>query len=137
MCCVMPPASRHDINADDAVQQRGLSVVDVAQERDDRRSSDQIGRIVFHLLEFGQQRIFERFRLLEIDVQIQFGCHQFRRFIIQFGINRDHHAHAHQRTLDLSRGHARGLGQATNCARKFDSDTPFSRSCCVGATLSL
>ena len=43
MCWVMPPASPGgDLGLADRVQQRGLAVVDVAHDRDDRRALDEV-----------------------------------------------------------------------------------------------
>ena len=48
----------HHVDADDPIEQRRLAVVDVAQERDDRRTLDQICRIFFLRLELREHLIF-------------------------------------------------------------------------------
>ena len=68
----------HHVDADDAVQERRLAVVDVAQERDHRRPLDQIGRIVFLLLQVREHLVFQADRLLEFDVDAQLRGHQLR-----------------------------------------------------------
>ena len=61
-------------------KQRRLAVVDVAQERNHRRTLDQICRIIFLLLEVGEQLVFQADRLLELDVDAQLGRHQLASF---------------------------------------------------------
>ena len=70
----------HHVDADDAVQQRSLAVVDVAQERDHRRPLDQVGRIVFLRLQVGQQLVFQADGLLELDIDAQLRGDELRSF---------------------------------------------------------
>ena len=81
MCCVMPPLSPLTTSMPMIrSKQRCLAVVDVAQERNHRRPLDQVGRIVFLLLELGQHLVFQADGLLELDVDAQLGGHELASF---------------------------------------------------------
>ena len=74
MCCVMPPASllRH-LGAADGVQQRGLAVVYVPHDRDDRRADHKI--LVLVRFVFLDQRFFICLLqlLLQLNAEVSAG----------------------------------------------------------------
>ncbi len=110
----------HHVDADDPVQQRRLAVVDVAQERDHRRPLDEIGRIVFLLLEVGEHLVFQADRLLEFDVDAQLGRDQLRHFRIHDRGDRGHDAFVHEDAQDLRRPERRPLRTARARCRAIE-----------------
>ena len=61
-------------------------MVDVTQERDDRRPFDQIRRIFILLFEIGEHLIFQADRLLEFDVDAQLGCDELGHVWIHLAV---------------------------------------------------
>ena len=75
------------VGADDAVQQRSLSVVDMAQEGHDRRPRAQRLRVVFLLVQLVQDRVFQRCLLAELDFHTEFGRQDLGHLLVQLGID--------------------------------------------------
>ena len=98
--------ARHDRGLADRIQQRGLAVVDMAHDRDDRRAMYQVfGLVLDHvdgLLDVG---VSDAGRLVA-----KFLDHQFGGVGVDGLVGRDHHAHLHQRFDHIRRpfGHAVG-----------------------------
>ena len=69
MCWVIPPASAaHDIDSNDAIEQRRLTMVDVSQKCNHGRTRcERLFRIL--LLQIGNERLFQGGLLAECDVQ--------------------------------------------------------------------
>ena len=122
MCWVMPPLSVvDDVRLADPVQERRLAVVDVAEDRDDRRPGDEVfgGRVV------GPERL-EHVVLggplvddLELDAELQ-GEH-LRRLVVEVGVDADELAHVGHQPLDQVVGaDADRLGEAADVDRRLD-----------------
>ena len=58
----------HDVDADDVVQERSLTMVDVPQESNHRRARRQRGLVVLLLANLPEQLVFEGDRFLEFDI---------------------------------------------------------------------
>ena len=70
MCCVMPPASpRRDVRLADGVEQRGLAVVDVTHDGDDRTARRRAGGRRVFSIDFELDRFFERDDL-RVDAEV-------------------------------------------------------------------
>ena len=87
-------------------EQRRLAVIDVAQERDDRRTFDQICRIVFLLLQLREQLIFQADSLLEFDIDAELRGHEFGHIRIHDRGDRGHDAFVHENPQDFAGRHA-------------------------------
>ena len=91
-------------------KQRRFAVVDVPQERNHRRTLDQVGRIIFLLLQVGQHLIFEAHGLLELDIDAQLGRDQLGHIRIHHGGDRGHDAFVHEDPQNFARRHAGRFG---------------------------
>jgi hypothetical protein len=100
----------YDVDADDAVQERGFAVVDVAQERDDGRPLDELGHIIFDLFEIGNQLILDADGLLELDVNAELGSDELRHVRVHHRIDGRHDAFSHEDFLNLHSLDASSLG---------------------------
>ena len=123
----------HHVGADEVVEQRGLAVIDVAQERDDRRSRLEFLGRVLGLADLGDQRVLQRFVGLEFQVDAQLGGQHFDVFVVDDRVDGQHLPHAHQRLLDLHGADAGGFRKTADSAGEFQSDFSFPRSGGVGA----
>ena len=112
---------RH-VDADDAVQERGLAVVDVAQEGDDRRPGLLPGRIAGLLLQGRHQLVFQRNLAAEVHLDSQFDRQQLRRLGIDVGGDVADDPHAEQFRQDGAGGDADGLGESPHRAGERHHD---------------
>ena len=100
MCCVMPPASPAATrDATDVVEQRGLAVVDVAHDGDDRRARQQL------VLRFAVGLFLEeRVRIVQLGGERRVAHlldDDHRRLLVELLVDRDHLAQLHQLLDDL------------------------------------
>ena len=123
---------RGHVDAEDAVQQRGLPVVHVAEERDDRRTRLERGGIVGGI-QLGQELLFDIGLMVELGVDAQFGGQQFGHFRIEIRGDVGHGAHLQQLGEDRPRGHAEGLGECSHGARQLHDHALLPRRGGVGA----
>ncbi len=68
----------HDVDADNAIEQRRFPMIHVPQERYYRRTLDEIGRVVFLLLHVGEHLIFQANRMRELDVDAKLRSDELR-----------------------------------------------------------
>ena len=100
--------ARHDVGLPDVVEERGLAVVDVAHDRDDRRARDlQLGRLVGLLgLQLGRVLIFAH------RLEAERRGDQLDLVEVEPLVHRDHEAQLLERELDdLGRGHLHRAGE--------------------------
>ena len=77
--------TRNHVNADNAVQKRRFSMVDVSEERNDWRTRLQQGRIVLAFIDLGKNLVLQGHLLAEIDFHAEFHRQQFGQLGIQLG----------------------------------------------------
>ncbi len=117
----------NDVHVEDPVEERGLPMVDVAQEGDDRRPGlKRLGRI--DLIDHRVDKLLFQ-RLFFFDDRFQ-----FKRFDQQFGglavhrlVDHQHVAEFHQLFDDGGGLNAGSLGKILDGARKLNDDIPFPR----------
>ena len=97
---------RLDMRVADAVEQRRLAVVDMAHDRDDRRTELQRLRII---LDFRDLRRVYLWRQL-FARHAEFGSHEGGRIKVDFLVDRRHDAH-HEELLDDFSGRVAHLGR--------------------------
>ena len=96
---------RDDVGLADRVQQRRLAVVDVAQDRDDRRAQRELARIdVFLVDDVALDRT-------DLDVDVELVGDQLGRGRIEQLVDHLHHAELDERLDHLARLAAHLLGQ--------------------------
>ena len=102
--------ARRHMRLADVVEQRGLAVIDVAHDGDDRRTRQKILLVVLDLDVLGEHVLRCLFDLLfELDAEL--GTDQLRRVVIQLLVDRGHDAQQQQLLDDFARGLADALGQ--------------------------
>ncbi len=119
------------VDADDLVQQRRLAVVDVTQERDDRRARLEHFWRIGLLVEHAQQLIFQTDGLPQLDFDAKFNREHFDRFLIDCGADRGFsqlEADVDQLPQDLRCSDADRFGKAANRGRQLENDLAFARS---------
>ena len=122
------------VDADDPVQQRRLAVVDVAQERDDRRTRLQLLRRVLRLADLGDQRVFQASRgALNSRSTPSSAASSSTYSSSMTELMVSIMSHAHQGLLDLHGADTGGLRKTADGAGEFQSDFSFPRSGGVGA----
>ena len=99
--------ARHDIRVADRIQQRGLTVVDVAHDRDDRRARFQIFGLVLdrinHLFHVGIRHAH--------SLVAEFVDDEFGGIGVDGLVARDHHAHLHERLHHVCAALGHTVGQ--------------------------
>ena len=109
----------HDIGLADAVQQRGLAMVDVAQDRDDRGS----GYEVFRCVPGGervQQFILRGAWVNDLQLDAEFHGEHERDIVVQAGVDRRHLAHRHQLAQQVIGLDADRLGEVADGDGRLD-----------------
>src|SRR5690606_4294888 len=109
-----------DSRAADIVEQRRLAVVDVAHDRDDRRTRNRlrIGRRLDGL----EQLILDPGFLERLRRMAELLDDERRRVLIYDLVDRDHHAHLHQGLDDLGPLHGHALSKLADGDRARDLD---------------
>ena len=101
--------ARGHLRLADVIQQRRFAVVNVAHDRDDRGTRDQLFLAVLHVL--GREHVLGSLIELHFQRHTELGSHQRRGIEIQLLVNRRHDAQQHQFLDDLARRFADALGQ--------------------------
>ena len=98
--------ARGDLGAADVVEQRRLAVVDVAHDRDDRRTRQRL----FGGVHAGLQRFFDLVGLQHLGDVAHLLDHEHGRVLVHRLVDRGHDAHVEHRLHDFARldGHALG-----------------------------
>ena len=117
----------HHVEADDPVQQRRLAVVDVAQERDHRRTRHEVGRIVDCVLELLDELVFEALRPGEFDVEAEFRDDEFGQLGIDHVGDLGHHVVVQEDPLNLRGLDAGRFGELADGAGELERDVFFAR----------
>ena len=99
--------ARHDVRLTDTVQKRGLAVVHVAHDRDDRRARLQVLGLVLD----GMDDLFHVGVRHADGAVAEFLDHQFGGVGVDGLVGRDHHAHLHQRLDDIGRAFRHAVRQ--------------------------
>ena len=110
---------RGHVDADDPIQQRRLAVVDVAEDRDDRRAGLQGGGVVFLLLRF-EHLVFQAEFAANLDLNAQFRGQQFGHLGIEIGGDVAHDAQAQELAENGPGRHADGLGERADITGERD-----------------
>ena len=122
-----PLLVRRHVDADDAVQQRGLAVVDVAEEGDDGRAGLAAGRVVVLMVQRAEDLVLQRHLAVEVDLHAQLDGQQFGHLRIEVGGDVAHRPHRQQLGEDGPRGHADRFGEGADGAGEVDDDFALSR----------
>ena len=123
---------RGHVDADDAVQQRRLAVVHVAEERDDRRARLELRRVV-RRFERLDHLLLQVHRVVEGDLDAQLHRQQLGHFGVERGGDVAHRPQFEQFGQDVAGGHAEGLGETPHRAGQLDADVFAPRRRGVGA----
>ena len=125
--------TRGDVDAHQTVQQRRFAVVDVAQERHDRRPRLKGLLIILAVLDLGDQLVLERLVIPQFEVQVEFRGEQLGGLKVNVGVDVDHHAMAHENFHDLRQRHPGCLAEAANGRGQFQLHFVLSRGGGIGA----
>ena len=103
--------TRSDLSAADVVEERGLAMVNVAHDRNNRRT--RTSRILFLRFEFAQI-CFRIIGLSSNRLVAHFLDDEHRRILIEHLVDRNHLTHRHQRLDDFRSLHGHLVGKIGN-----------------------
>ena len=111
-----------DIRLADGVEERGLPVVDVAHDGDDRTAGNTSRRACL-LHRFQLDRFLERD---ELRLDVETACDLDGEILSEGRIDRDHESLLHQKVLhEVVRFHAELVGELLDCDTFRQNDLPF------------
>ena len=124
-----------DVDADDLIQQRRFAVVDVAQERDDRRARLELIGFVGHRIDEIVKLFLGGLGLLQFDFGAELGGQQFDGFGIDWRHDVGHGAgiECQQLAQDLTGGNAQRFGKAAHGGGQLQDGFAFAGCGGVGA----
>ena len=125
--------ARGDVGRAQGVQQRGLAVVDVAHDRDDRRAQGRIGVIGVG----GQEAGFDVGFRNALHGVAEFGGHQFGGVGVDDVVDLHHHALTHQELDDLDAAGGHAVGQFAHRDHVGDDDLAGHAGRFLAAALAL
>ena len=115
--------ARRDLGAADVVEQRGLAVVDVAHDRDDRRTRQRLVRGCHA----GLQLFLDLVGLQHLGDVAHFLDHEHRGVLVDGLVDRRHDAHVEHRLHDFARLDRHALGELGDRDGLADRDLALHR----------
>ena len=122
--------TRRHIHTENAIEQRRLAVIDMAQKRHDRRPRHAERRILVHGVEAGEEFLFQILGRFEVELHAQFRCQQFDHVAIEHRAHAGHRFHAERQQLleHFAGGQTDGLREGPDGAGHLDRCVGLSRS---------